>query len=227
MKYERNYTYVWPGDFTVDQLSMILQEPAEALNISVQPKGAGFCSQCGAQQASGDRFCSKCARHWGKIDKFSTGRLMTVILITTLSILAITGVAWLAGEILPFSFSFSICPICVGVAGTWLWMLAGRLAGFEIDASMFAILLGGSVVGIGDQLEKHLPQGRSPLLWKTLFLPAGFVAAYGLIVPHWSLLGIAVVALALLMAVFFVPRRQPEKNNAVVEKLKEDMKKCC
>jgi len=150
---------------------------------------------------------------------------MTVILITTLSILAITGVAWLVSKILPFSFS--ICPICVGVAGTWLWMLAGRLAGFRIDAPMFAILLGGSVVGIGDQLEKHLPQGRSPLLWKTLFLPIGFVAAYGLAAAHWSMLATAIVALLLLTAVFFVPRRQPVKNNAAVEKLKEDMRKCC
>lgn len=148
---------------------------------------------------------------------------MTIILITTVSILAITGLAWLARKVLPFP----ICPICVGIAGTWLWMLAGRLAGLEFDTSMLAILLGGSVVGVGDQLEKHLPQGRSPLLWKTLFLPIGFVAAYGLVVPHWSLLTTAIVALFLLTAVFFVPRRQPEQNNAVVEKLKEDMKKCC
>lgn len=148
---------------------------------------------------------------------------MTIILITTLSILVITGLAWLARKILPFS----ICPICVGVAGTWLWMLTGRLAGLEVDTSMLAILLGGSVVGIGDQLEKHLPQGRSPLLWKMLFLTIGFVAAYGLAVAHWRFLAMAIIALLLLTALFFMPRHQPEKNNAVVEKLKEDMKKCC
>lgn len=148
---------------------------------------------------------------------------MTIILITTISILAITGLAWLARKVLPVP----ICPICVGVAGTWVWMLAGRLGGFEFDASMLAILLGGSVVGVGDQLEKRLPQGRSPLLWKTLFLPTGFVAAYGLAVGHWRLLAMAIIALLLLTAVFFVPRRQPQKNSAVVEKLKEDMKKCC
>jgi hypothetical protein len=148
---------------------------------------------------------------------------MTVILITTLSILAITGLAWLARRILPFP----ICPICVGVAATWIWMLAGRLAGLEFDTSMLAILLGGSVVGIGDQLEKHLPQGRLSLLWKTLFMPIGFVAAYGLAITHWSLLAIAVAALLLLSVVFFMPRRHSNSNNAVVEKLKEDMKKCC
>lgn len=148
---------------------------------------------------------------------------MTIILITILSILAITGLAWLANKILPFA----ICPICVGIAATWIWMLAGRIAGLEFDTSMIAILLGGSVVGMGDQLEKHLPGDRSPLLWKTLFLPIGFVAAYGLATGHWTVLAMAIVALLLLTAAFFVPRRQPEKNNAVVEKLKEDMKKCC
>ena len=148
---------------------------------------------------------------------------MTIILITTLSILAITGFAWLAGKILPFR----VCPVCAGVTGTWIWMLAARLAGFAFDATMLAILLGGSAVGMAYQLEKHLSQGRSPLLWKTLFLPTGFAAAYGLAVAHWSLLAMAVAALLLLTAVFFVPRRHSEKNSAAVEKLEQDMKKCC
>ena len=148
---------------------------------------------------------------------------MTVILITIISMLAITGLAWLATKVLPFP----VCPICVGVAGTWLWMLAARLAGFAFDASMLAILLGGSVVGIAYHVEKHLPRGRSPLLWKTLFLPIGFVAAYGLAIPHWSVLAITAVVLLLLTAVFFLPRRNPEHNSAAVEKLEREMKKCC
>ena len=148
---------------------------------------------------------------------------MTVILITTSSILAITGFAWLAAKILPFR----VCPICIGVAGTWLWMLGAQLAGFAFDASMLAILLGGSVVGIAYQLEKHLPQGRSLLLWKTLFVSIGFVAAYALAVPQWSLLAMAVAALLLLTAVFFVPRHHADKNSAAVAKLERDMKKCC
>lgn len=148
---------------------------------------------------------------------------MTIILITTFSILAITGLAWLARKILPFP----ICPICIGIAATWIWMLAGRLAGLEFDTSMLAILLGGSVVGMGDQLEKYLSEGRLPLLWKTLFMPLGFVAAYGLVAALWNVLGMAIAALLILIAVFFMPRSQPEKESATVEKLKEDMKKCC
>lgn len=34
---ERSYTYVWPGDLAADRLSVVLQEPAKALNLSVQP----------------------------------------------------------------------------------------------------------------------------------------------------------------------------------------------
>ena len=148
---------------------------------------------------------------------------MTIILITIISILAITGLAWLAEKVLPFP----VCPICAGVAGTWLWMLAARLAGFAFDAAMLAILVGGSVVGVAYQLEKHLPRGRSPLLWKTLFLPIGFVAAYGLVIPHWSVLATAAVVLLLLTAVFFMPRRDSQDNSAAVEKLETEMKKCC
>ena len=148
---------------------------------------------------------------------------MTIILITTISILAITGLAWLASKVLPFA----VCPICVGVVGTWLWMLAARLAGFTFDPLMLAILLGGSVVGVAYQLEKHLPEGRSPLLWKTLFVPAGLVAAYGLALPHWSVLAITIAVLVLLTAVFFMPRRHSEKNSAAVERLERAMKKCC
>jgi len=36
-KPERSYTYVWPGDLAVNRLSVILQEPAGARDISVQP----------------------------------------------------------------------------------------------------------------------------------------------------------------------------------------------
>lgn len=39
---DRNYTYVWPGDLPVDQLSVRLQQPAGATDLSVQPElGAG------------------------------------------------------------------------------------------------------------------------------------------------------------------------------------------
>ena len=45
---ERDYTYVWPGDLTVDRLSVIVQEPATASSFSVQPNlGAATAGQNG------------------------------------------------------------------------------------------------------------------------------------------------------------------------------------
>lgn len=34
---ERSYTYIWPGDFAVDELSVTIQEPAGASDLSVDP----------------------------------------------------------------------------------------------------------------------------------------------------------------------------------------------
>jgi len=57
------------------------------------------------------------------------------IVITTISIVAITGLVWGAKKILPFP----VCPICAGVSGTWLWMLGLRFLGYPIDIAVLAI----------------------------------------------------------------------------------------
>ncbi len=148
---------------------------------------------------------------------------MTTILATLASIWAIAGLAWAVRGRLPFP----VCPICIGVGGTWLWMAAARQLGFAVDASMLAVLLGGSVVGLAFQLEKRLPRGRSPLAWKTLFMPAGFIAAHGLAAPHWIFLAAGAAGLGFLALVFLRPPGAPEKSRATVEKLEEQMKRCC
>lgn len=52
---ERSYTYVWPGDLKVDRLSVILQEPAGARNLSVQPALDGTATgQDGLRYRSAD-----------------------------------------------------------------------------------------------------------------------------------------------------------------------------
>jgi len=148
---------------------------------------------------------------------------MTAILTTTFSILAISGLAWAARKLL----RVPICPICLGVGGTWLWMIIGRALGHAVDIAVLSMLLGGSVVGIAYQIEKRLPQGRSPLLWKTLFIPAGFVAAYALAVPQWALFTVTSIALVLLTAFFLLPRGAVGEESKTVEELKEKMRKCC
>jgi len=139
------------------------------------------------------------------------------------SIFVLAGVGWLAGK----ASRASLCPICFGVAGTWLWMLGARFAGYPVDTTMLAVLLGASVVGIAGQLEARLAHGCSPLLWKTLTLPVGFVAAYGLVAERWNMAAISVLALVLLAALFLLPRRLAATDDEVVKKLEQQMKNCC
>ena len=148
---------------------------------------------------------------------------MTAILATIVSILAIAGAAWAAKKLL----RVPVCPICLGVGGTWLWMLIGRSLGYAVDATMLSILLGGSVAGIAYLVEKRLPLGRSPMLWKTLFIPAGFVAAYGLAASQWILFAVMGVALVLLTAFFLVPPATSGEPSETVEALKKKMQQCC
>ena len=148
---------------------------------------------------------------------------MTAILTATLSIFAIAGLAWAAKKLL----RAPVCPICLGVGGTWLWMVIARSVGYAVDVTMLSILLGGSVAGIAYQVEKRLPQGRSPLLWKTLFIPAGFVAAYALAAPQWILFAVMSVALVLLTAFFLVPPAASGEQSETVEQLKKKMEQCC
>ena len=148
---------------------------------------------------------------------------MTAILTTTFSILAIAGVAWAAKRIL----RIPVCPICFGVGGTWLWMVIVRSLGYAVDTTMLSVLLGGSVAGIAYQVEKRLPQGRSPLLWKTFFISVGFVAAYALAASQWALFGVASAVLVLLTGFFLLPAGGSGQESEAVEELKKKMQQCC
>jgi len=148
---------------------------------------------------------------------------MTSLVAAILSMFLLALLAWLAGRLV----RVSICPVCVGVAGTWLWMLAARLGGFAIDTVILAMFLGASVVGIAQRIENRLPQERAPLLWKALALPTGFSAAYALLIEQWTVAGAAIAALALLAALFMRSARAAPADPAVVAQLEERMKKCC
>lgn len=161
--------------------------------------------------------------------------------ITLVSILAVTGFLRVIKRWIPHR----VCPICAGVSGTWGWMLFAYAAGYPIDLMIVAILMGGSVVGIAYQLERRLP--RLPavaseetgavsrgLLWKTLFIPAGFAGVYGILTGSWP---IAAVALTAAACIVFVFSRKKENVSASLGKqaviaervaeLEEKMKQCC
>ena len=160
-----------------------------------------------------------------------------MITIALISIFVITGLAWVTRNFL----RFPICPICAGVAGTWGWMLVARFIGISPTLTapevlvILALLMGGSVVGISYQIEKRLPKNRSPLLWKILFIPIGFLTVWSTLNAAWWTLGIAGAAIVFFSIIFFffavAPKSQPEpsleSSNETVERIKKDMEKCC
>ena len=145
------------------------------------------------------------------------------ILLPIASILCLTALGWLARK----ATSSRICPICAGVAGTWLWLLVAREFGVDVDASVLALLLGATVAGAAYQLEKRLPEGRSSLAWKTLFVPAGLAAAHGLVAPNWIVAGAGLVALFVLTTLFLASSRASARDEAAIERLENQMKRCC
>jgi hypothetical protein len=149
---------------------------------------------------------------------------MMSLLVAIASMFILGLLAWLAGKV---SSRVPICPVCIGVAGTWLWMVAARFGGYAVDTTLLGILMGASVVGFAQAIETRLPTGRSPLVWKALALPVGIVAAAGMAGEHWALAAAAGAALGFLAALFLRRRRADGGDAAAVAQLEERMKKCC
>lgn len=147
-----------------------------------------------------------------------------LITLTTILILTIAGIIWLVNRILPFE----ICPICAGVFGTWFGLLVAQVIGYNIDMIIPAILMGGSVVGMAYQIEKRLPFNRSSLFWKIIFIPAGFIVVYSLLIKQWVTAFILIILLILFVIFFFsAGKKNKSEINEKVEELKDKMKSCC
>lgn len=149
--------------------------------------------------------------------------------ITLASILFITGAMWLLNRWIRF---VRICPICAGVCGTWLVTLSGILLGFLSESEwmpLVAMGMGGSVVGITYQLEKFLPSYRSPLIWKTTFIPLGFVIVYAVVNQQWILIPLPLALLCMIayIRLDFSVDQSKHTANTKVEDLEKKMKSCC
>ncbi len=141
-----------------------------------------------------------------------------------ISIFAIFGAVWLLNKIMPFK----ICPVCAGVAGTWLWMLTGKFFGYTVDTVVLTLLMGGSVVGIAYQIEKHIPTTRSPVFFKLLFIPIGLIAADSLIAFRWTHFLVALLAMLVVSLEFLNhPKPHSQTESKKVEELKKRMQNCC
>jgi len=143
-----------------------------------------------------------------------------------ISILAITGGVWAIRKIWP---SFKVCPICAGVFGTWLWILAANDFGYPADLTVVGLLMGGSVVGIAYQLEKRVRPNKV-LVWKILFISAGFSLAYNIIYFSWFYMLTASAVISLLLFIFLdwpISSRQSAGKNHKTAEIEEKMKNCC
>lgn len=153
---------------------------------------------------------------------------MIIIVIAVFSMFFISAFAWLTRRILKVS---AICPVCAGVTGTWLWIVAGMYFGW-LDAEgwqmIAAIAMGGSVVGIAYQMEKRLSLRCSPMLWKMLFISTGFVLVYSILLWWWA--GFAVsfsLCVVWLLSCIKKSQQDSARDSAAVKMLEDKMKNNC
>jgi len=87
--------------------------------------------------------------------------------------------------------------------------------------------MGGTVVGAMSKLEKFIKLDFI-LLWKTIFVISGFLAAYSLINTDWAMFAIGVI-LAVVITIFLKTRGvgQEKQELKKTKELEEKMKKCC
>jgi hypothetical protein len=65
------------------------------------------------------------------------------------------------------------------------------------------------------------------MLWKTLFIPTGFVAAYAVLEQWWVTLLFAVAFLAAITIWFVSPSRASGSREGVAGDIEKKMKDCC
>ena len=120
------------------------------------------------------------------------------------------------------------CAICAAVAGTWLWMLIARAAGFRVDPLALAILMGGSAVGLSLRYADRLPPKRSRLVWKVVSIVPSFGAAYALASEAWIIAAITIVSIAIIyMAYLYTPHATPPHDEKQTKELEQKMEQCC
>jgi len=133
-----------------------------------------------------------------------------------------------AGTALLRRAGLRLCPLCVGVSATWLWLLVVRTGNTAVDPAVLGLLMGGTVVGLAYQLQKRLPADRSPALFLALFAIAGFGTANGAIAGHWSWTILSAAGLVGVMGWAFLAGTHPErKDSAAVADVEKKLENCC
>lgn len=155
---------------------------------------------------------------------------MPIIFSLTLALIVAVAV-FLVNKVLPFR----VCPVCAGVSMSWFLISFAVWLGWLLFSQyqlVIAILMGGTAIGIANQAEKKFPNFADNIfLFKIPIIFGGFLLAYWSVarITLGSLLGEAIV-LIIIAYIFFVRKNKVINlgaNKKTVEKLKEDMEKCC
>lgn len=131
------------------------------------------------------------------------------------------------------SLPWKICPICVGVSGTWVLMTAGIISGFfsVVYKLPVAMLMGGTVVGIAFQGEKTWAWAQKSIFyWKVPFIVIGMPLAYFLFTKmSWAALVVEMLSLTIITYLFFIRAAgsRIHKNSKEALEIEEKMKNCC
>lgn len=147
---------------------------------------------------------------------------MTTTLLVLASIWVLAALSWRVGTLM----NRTICPVCVGVCGTWILLLILRGFGVGIDSIIIGTLMGGSVVGIAYKCEKRLATGRSRIFWKLLFIPFGFLAVIGVIEQNIVGAGVG-IAVLLFVSHFFLNVPKGASRQHTSGAIEEKLKNCC
>ncbi len=143
---------------------------------------------------------------------------MSAIILSALILWMVTLFSWYLRR----RFSWKICPVCIGVSGTWLLLSLGIIFGsFSSEFKLpVAMLMGGTVVGIAMQGGKIWPWAQKSIFyWELPVIIIGMPVAYFLFI-RMSILAILTEILVLgLLAYFFA------RNNTV--RPEERLDNCC
>lgn len=135
------------------------------------------------------------------------------------------------GKLLKYKLPL-VCPNCIGVGGTWLVLSTLVVYGYleRPDWELgIGILMGGSVVGIAYQGEKHYQWPRmNPVWWKTLDYVIGFPLVY-LAVTNLSqtVIALEVVFFATVFYLYFLKPWQRPHDQSTPSELEKKLKDCC
>lgn len=75
----------------------------------------------------------------------------------------------------------NVCPVCMAVGSTWLWMLIARWVGvLDIDNFVIAILLGSTVIGMMWKLEVYYKSRNYPKWYiiRLIYMVSAYLLVY-------------------------------------------------